>query len=77
MSASYPVDPIPTGPVQERPRGVQDADQQRTALLAELEAAGLELGDYDRRTVDWLAGWEWSTVATIASWVRRTAGDVR
>lgn len=62
---------IPAGPVEQEPRGVHGAAEQRAALLAALAEAGVELGAYDRRLVDWLAGWEWSTVATIASWVRR------
>ncbi|MGW6210909.1 hypothetical protein [Streptomyces sp. NPDC055109] len=39
--------------------------------MAELEAAGVELGSYDLRIVDWLAGLDWPTVATIASLIRR------
>ncbi|MFG3323963.1 hypothetical protein ACGF3J_38585 [Streptomyces sp. NPDC048171] len=71
----YPIDPVPAGPVEKSPRGFRDDDDSRTALLAELEAAGVELGEYDRRIVDWLAGWEWSTVATIASWVKRAGQE--
>lgn len=40
-------------------------------ILDELEAAGVELGDHDRRIIAWLAGWEYSTLVTIASWIKR------
>ncbi|MEU9764017.1 hypothetical protein AB0D98_30795 [Streptomyces sp. NPDC047987] len=67
------IDPVPTGPVETAPRGyVTDADQ-RDQLLAVLADAGIELGAYDQRIAEWVAGWEWSTVATIASWVQRAA----
>jgi hypothetical protein len=36
--------------------------------------AGVELGAWDRRIVDWLAGWDAMTVLTIASWIAR-AGE--
>ncbi|MET8536930.1 hypothetical protein ABZV67_35200 [Streptomyces sp. NPDC005065] len=39
--------------------------------MATLADAGVELGSHDQRIAEWLAGWEWSTVATIASWVKR------
>lgn len=36
------------------------------------EALGhLPLGDYDRRTLTWLAGWEPPVVETIATWIER------
>ncbi|WP_328923175.1 hypothetical protein [Streptomyces griseoaurantiacus] len=62
---------IPAGPIDDGPRGVPSDAEQRAALLAVLAEAGVELGEHDRRIVEWLGGWEWSTVATIASWVRR------
>ena len=41
--------------------------------------AGIELGAWDRRIVGWLAGWDTSTVLTVASWIARSraAGPVR
>ncbi|MGW0536298.1 hypothetical protein [Streptomyces sp. NPDC003032] len=36
-------------------------------------AAGLELGTYERKRVERLAGWEWATIAVIASWAVRAA----
>ncbi|MCE7010037.1 hypothetical protein LWC34_45605 [Kibdelosporangium philippinense] len=35
------------------------------ALLEALD--GVELGTYDRRIIEWLAGWDVSTVGTVAS----------
>lgn len=40
------------------------------ALLDPLD--GIELGAYDRRILDWMAGWDIPTVATIASLLHRT-----
>jgi hypothetical protein len=73
VSGTYGGDPISDGPIRSTPRGFVPDDEQLRALLAELEAAGVELGAYDRRLAEWVAGWDWSTVATIASWVRRAA----
>lgn len=63
-------DPISDGPVETAPRGVLDTKVQGADLLADLKAAGIELGAYDRRIIDWLAGWDYPTVATIASLIR-------
>jgi hypothetical protein len=40
------------------------------ALLDPLD--GIELGAYDRRILDWMAGWDIPTVATISSLLHRT-----
>lgn len=40
-------------------------------LTRALDAAGVELGAYDRRIAEWLAGWEPATVAVICGWVSR------
>ncbi|MFJ9542374.1 hypothetical protein ACIRPX_34650 [Streptomyces sp. NPDC101225] len=66
-------DPISDGPIETAPRGFVGHKVQRADLLAELNAAGVELGAYDRRIIDWLAGWDYPTVATIASLIRRAA----
>jgi hypothetical protein len=70
--------PVPTGPIETEPRGFVPGPEQLEQLLATLSDAGVELGDYDRLIVEWLTtspGWEWSTVATIASWVKRAAAE--
>ncbi|WP_328982221.1 hypothetical protein OG258_34515 [Streptomyces mirabilis] len=64
-------EPVSDCPLDRAPFGFVGASGQRAVLLAELEAAGVELGSYDLRIVDWLAGWDWPTVATIASLIRR------
>jgi hypothetical protein len=64
---------IPTGPLEREPLPEQFRTDQEAVLRDVLAAAGVELGAYDERIVQWLANWEWSTVATIASWVQRAA----
>lgn len=46
-------------------------DTRRDALLTACSAAGVELGGFDRRIVDWLAGWEDSTVQVVIGLVAR------
>jgi hypothetical protein len=43
--------------------------QYRGALLQAVD--GVELGTYDRRILDWLAGWDTSTVAVVVSLLHR------
>ncbi|MET7714666.1 hypothetical protein [Streptomyces sp. NPDC005407] len=64
-------DSISDGPLDNAPFGYSPQAMQRAALYAELDSAGVELGTYDRRIVDWIAGWDYPTVATIASLIRR------
>ena len=52
----------------------QNTEVSTAALnLADLDGAlsGVELGDWDRRIVEWLAGWEPSTVAVVCGLIRR------
>ncbi|MEW1720851.1 hypothetical protein [Streptomyces sp. NPDC093109] len=65
--------PIPTGPINTAPVGFVNGDEQRAALITALKAAGVELGTYDHHIVNWLAGWDWPTVAVITSLIHRTA----
>jgi hypothetical protein len=64
---------IPTGPIDTEPLGVRPDTDQIAALIDTLTAAGVDLGEYDERIVAWLARWEWGTVATIASWIKRAS----
>lgn len=64
---------IPAGPIESEPVGFRPSEEQEAVLRDALLAAGVELGAYDDRIVRWLVGWEWSTVATIASWIKRAA----
>lgn len=48
----------------ERWRAARLADH-RAALLEALE--GVELGEYDQRIVDWLAGWDVPTIGAVVS----------
>nr|WP_012901758.1 hypothetical protein [Streptomyces sp. Y27]AEB91041.1 hypothetical protein pWTY27_13 [Streptomyces sp. Y27] len=67
------IDPVPTGPVETAPRGFVDDPQQLKELHDVLDRAGIQLGAHDRRITEWVSGWEWSTVATITSWVQRAS----
>lgn len=55
----------------------EDVDSWRSRVRANRKAAllealaGIELGAYDLRIVEWLSEWEDSTLATIASWLYR------
>jgi hypothetical protein len=68
---------VPAGPVEVPPAGFVPEAGQAEILAAML--AGIELGAWDRRIVGWLAGWDTSTVLTVASWIARSraAGPVR
>jgi hypothetical protein len=46
-------------------------DGNHRMLCEALSDAGVELGAYDHAIVQWLAGWEPSTVAVIAGIIRR------
>jgi hypothetical protein len=61
--------PVPRRPIQTAPRGHLPATGRAQILAAAL--AGLELGTWDRRILHGLAGWDTSTVLTIASWITR------
>lgn len=61
---------VPAGPVEVPPRGFVPEVEQAAILAAAL--AGIELGAWDRRIVGWLAGWDASTVLTVASWIARS-----
>ena len=42
----------------------------RAQILAGV-LAGIELGSWDRRVADWLAGLDTATLLTVASWIAR------
>lgn len=70
---------IPAGPLDAEPSTYLSHPDGVTLLTGLLDAAGVELGAYDRRIIDWLAGWDGGTVLTIASLLQRLAmaGDER
>lgn len=77
-----PFDVAVTEPVDDRVAD-ETADQWRARRHADRVAAllealdGVELGDYDRRIVEWLADWDNGTVGTVASlfYRAREAGE--
>ena len=68
---------VPGGPVEVAPAGFVPGAVQAEILADAL--AGIELGAWDRRIAEWLAGWDASTVLTVASWIgrARAAGPSR
>jgi hypothetical protein len=60
---------VPGGPVGAPPRGFVPEAEQAQILAGVL--AGIELGAWDRRVVQWLAGWDSCTVLTVASLIAR------
>jgi hypothetical protein len=64
---------IPAGPIESEPLDYRPHAEQEAILRDTLAGAGVELGAYDERIVPWLAGWDWSTFAVIASWIQRAA----
>ncbi|MFI1384253.1 hypothetical protein [Embleya sp. NPDC020886] len=67
--------PVPHGPLDTEPRGIerQTGAENRALLHRTLADAGVELGTYDRFIVDWLGNWDSPTVLTIASLIARAA----
>ena len=68
---------VPGGPVEVPPPGFVPGAVQAEILAGAL--AGIELGAWDRRILEWMAGWDASTVLTVASWIARSraAGPAR
>jgi hypothetical protein len=59
--------PLP-GPLVKRPKGLDPAEARAMLAAAVL---GMELGEYDRRIIAWLSGWDQPTTAAIASIIYR------
>lgn len=75
---------LPTGPIDREPLdypspGVYPSTLAKASILRDVfSAAGVEQGEYDKRIAHWLAETcDWSTFATIASWVQRAAATGR
>jgi len=68
---------VPAGPVEVPPLGFVPRAEQAEILAGVL--AGIELGAWDRRILEWMAGWDACTVLTVASWIARSraAGAAR
>lgn len=63
------------GPIHTEPAGLLPLDLRRQMLVREL--SGLALGPWDEQILSWLAGWEPSTVITIAAWLHRSRNTHR
>jgi hypothetical protein len=67
---------LPSGPVDREPLGDhhRGAREQEAALRQVLADAGVELGAYDERIVEWFAQFaDNGTFNTMVSWVQRAA----
>ncbi|MFJ3533783.1 MULTISPECIES: hypothetical protein [unclassified Streptomyces] len=66
-------DPVPVGSIDSPgPDGSPTTQQQQAELIATLKEAGVKPGSHDASVATWLTTtWEWNTVATIASWIKR------
>jgi hypothetical protein len=75
VSAARPA--VPAGPLESAPGGFVPVPERAVLLAGVL--AGVELGGWDRRVADWLAGLDTSTALTIGSWIARAraAGPLR
>ena len=71
MSAGRPA--VPAGPVEEAPEGFFSRSVLERVLEGALAGAGL--GAYGRKIAAWMAGWDASTVLTVASWVTRARAE--
>ncbi len=67
VSVYPPFTSYPAGQYRHEPAG-----ERRMVLYQAL--AGVELGDYDRRILDWLAGWDTPTVGAVVSLLLRVRG---
>ena len=61
----------------ENDQSILSRTENRLLFERACEAAGVELGAYDLRILDWLANYEDSTCAVIAGLVARTATTAR
>lgn len=63
---------IPSCPIDREPIDYRPAAEQEAILRDTLHAAGVELGAYDERIIEWFATFaDWGTFAVITSWVQR------
>ena len=58
-----------TRPIYASQRSLKEGN--RELLDRVIVAAGIEMGEFDHRTLDWLAGWEPFTVAVVAGLIDR------
>jgi hypothetical protein len=61
---------VPSGPIETAPSGRHASTARQLDVLHEA-VRGLPLGAYDEDVLEWLAGCDWPTVATIASLIDR------
>lgn len=69
---------VPPGPLGQAPGGGHQPREVRAGALGDV-LAGIELGDYDRRMIEWLTGLDDPTCRAFASimWRCREAGEPR
>ena len=74
MTDNPPV--IPSGPIEREPLDFRPVTEKETILRNTLHTAGVGLGAYDERIIEWFAQFaDWGTFAVITSWVQRAGGE--
>jgi hypothetical protein len=66
---------VPAGPLESAPGGFVPAEERSAFLAGVID--GVELGAWDRRVADWLAGLDTSTALTIAAWIQHSPAGAR
>jgi hypothetical protein len=69
------MDQLLNGPIEADPIAYYgDREMPEVCALLDDALAGIELGAYDKRIVEWLKGWDKPTIVTVASLVQRARG---
>jgi hypothetical protein len=66
---------VRAGPLESAPGGLVPAEERSAFLAGVMD--GVELGAWDRRVADWLAGLDTSTALTIAAWIQHSPAGAR
>lgn len=76
ITGQQPAEPPALGPLHHPPTGLHFTPDEKRALLAGA-FAGVELGAWDNRVLDWLAIADSDVVVSVVGMVRRAVADAR